>query len=84
MSDVNTAIKTGKRGRPVGGVSLISVSMSSLFAAVGDKATVKVGRLWLAEQGVSVVNNEAVRKTVEAAAPAQTEAATVEPSVQVS
>lgn len=84
MSDTNVeAVKAG-RGRPKGAGSFSSVTAGSLLSAVGEKAVVKVSRLWLAEQGITLVGQEATRKTVEAAPEATEAATTVEPSVQVS
>lgn len=83
MSDTVNTNKPG-RGRPKGAGSFANVTVGSLLSVVGEKTVVKVGRLWLAEQGITVVNNEATRKTVEAAPEPVAATSTVEASVQLS
>lgn len=83
MSDTNVKVKVG-RGRPKGAGSFANVTAGSLLAAVGEKAVVRVGRLWLAEQGITLVGNEATRKTVAEAQVPETVTAEPTPEVAVS
>lgn len=44
-----------KKGRPVGGLSLVDIKIADLIAALGtDQLIVPVGRVWLEKHGITV------------------------------
>lgn len=45
-----------RKGRPIGGTSLVDIKLADLIAALGtDQLVVPIGRVWLEKHGLSVV-----------------------------